>query len=34
MDIIAVFAVFCFCMIPLVFAIGRTKAPAGDAPAH
>jgi DHA2 family multidrug resistance protein len=34
MDIIAVFAVFCACMIPLVLAIGRTKAPAGDAPAH
>jgi DHA2 family multidrug resistance protein len=33
LDIIAVLAVFCACMIPLVMAIGRTKA-AGDAPAH
>ena len=34
MDIIAVFAVFCACMIPLVLAIGRTMSPGGDAPAH
>jgi DHA2 family multidrug resistance protein len=34
MDIVAVFAVFCACMIPLVLAIGRIKAHAGDAPAH
>jgi DHA2 family multidrug resistance protein len=34
MDIIAVFGVFCACMIPLVLAIGRTKPPGGDAPAH
>jgi MFS transporter, DHA2 family, multidrug resistance protein len=34
MDIIAVLAVFCACMVPLVFLIGRTKAPAGDAPVH
>jgi DHA2 family multidrug resistance protein len=33
MDIIAVFAVFCACMIPLVLAIGRVKT-AGDASAH
>jgi DHA2 family multidrug resistance protein len=33
MDIIAVFAVFCACMIPLVISIGRIKA-AGDAPVH
>jgi DHA2 family multidrug resistance protein len=33
MDIIAVFAVFCACMIPLVISIGRIK-PAADAPAH
>ena len=33
MDIIAIFAVFCFCMIPLVFAIGKIK-PSHDAPAH
>jgi MFS transporter, DHA2 family, multidrug resistance protein len=33
MDIIAVFAVFCACMIPLVLAIGRIK-PAADAPTH
>ncbi|MDP9052348.1 MAG: DHA2 family efflux MFS transporter permease subunit [Acidobacteriota bacterium] len=33
MDIIAVFAVFCACMIPLVLAIGRIKPPSGDAPA-
>jgi DHA2 family multidrug resistance protein len=34
MDIIAVFAVFCACMIPLVLALGPTKPPGGDAPAH
>jgi DHA2 family multidrug resistance protein len=34
MDIIAIFAVFCACMIPLVLAIGKIKAPAGDAPMH
>jgi DHA2 family multidrug resistance protein len=34
MDIIAVLAVFCACMIPLVLAIGKIKAPTGDAPAH
>ncbi len=33
MDIIAVFAVFCACMIPLVTMIGRIKPPK-DAPAH
>jgi DHA2 family multidrug resistance protein len=33
MDIIAVFAVFCACMIPLVISIGRIK-PAADAPSH
>jgi DHA2 family multidrug resistance protein len=33
MDIIAVFSVFCACMIPLVLAIGRVKT-AGDAPVH
>jgi MFS transporter, DHA2 family, multidrug resistance protein len=33
MDIIAVFAVFCACMIPLVLAIGRIQPPSGDAPA-
>jgi len=33
-DIIAVMAVFCGIMIPLVMAIGRTRQPAGDAPAH
>jgi DHA2 family multidrug resistance protein len=34
MDIIAVFAVFCAIMIPLVMAIGKSGAAAGDAPAH
>jgi DHA2 family multidrug resistance protein len=34
MDIIAIFAIFCVCMIPLVLAIGRSKPPAGDAPMH
>jgi DHA2 family multidrug resistance protein len=34
MDIIAVFAAFCACMIPLVLAIGRIKPPSGDAPVH
>jgi DHA2 family multidrug resistance protein len=34
LDIIAVLAIFCACMIPLVMAIGRTKAAGGDAPAH
>jgi DHA2 family multidrug resistance protein len=34
MDIVAVFAVFCACMIPLVLAIGKIKPPSGDAPAH
>jgi MFS transporter, DHA2 family, multidrug resistance protein len=33
MDIIAVFAVFCACMIPLVLAMGRIRPPGGDAPA-
>ncbi|NYF78446.1 DHA2 family efflux MFS transporter permease subunit [Granulicella arctica] len=33
MDIIAIFCVFCFCMIPLVFLIGKIK-PATDAPMH
>ena len=33
MDIIAVFAVFCACMIPLALALGRSKPPSGDAPA-
>jgi DHA2 family multidrug resistance protein len=34
MDIIAVFAVFCACMIPLVLAIGKIKPAGGDAPMH
>jgi MFS transporter, DHA2 family, multidrug resistance protein len=34
MDIIAIFAVFCACMVPLVIAIGRTKQPGGDTPMH
>jgi DHA2 family multidrug resistance protein len=34
MDIIAVLAVFCACMIPLVLAIGKIKPPSGDAPVH
>jgi MFS transporter, DHA2 family, multidrug resistance protein len=34
MDIISIFAVFCFCMIPLVISIGKIKPPAGDAPVH
>jgi DHA2 family multidrug resistance protein len=33
MDIIAIFCVFCACMIPLVISIGKIKPPA-DAPAH
>ena len=33
MDIIAIFAVFCACMIPLVVMIGKIK-PASDAPVH
>ncbi len=33
MDIVAVLAVFCACMVPLVLAIGKTKQ-GGDAPAH
>ena len=33
MDIIAIFGVFCACMVPLVILIGKIK-PAGDAPAH
>jgi len=33
MDIIAIFFVFCLCMIPLVFLIGKIKA-ASDAPVH
>ena len=33
MDIIAIFGVFCLCMIPLVLFIGKIK-PAGDAPVH
>jgi DHA2 family multidrug resistance protein len=33
MDIIAVLAVFCACMVPLVLAIGKTKH-GHDAPAH
>jgi DHA2 family multidrug resistance protein len=33
MDIIAIFAVFCICMVPLVVVIGKTKT-AGDAPMH
>jgi DHA2 family multidrug resistance protein len=33
MDIIAIFAVFCICMVPLVITIGKTKH-AGDAPVH
>jgi DHA2 family multidrug resistance protein len=32
LDIISIFAVFCFCMIPLVFLIGKIK-PAADGPA-
>ena len=34
MDIIAIFGVFCICMIPLVMAIGKIKPPTGDAPVH
>ncbi|HWB33563.1 MAG TPA: DHA2 family efflux MFS transporter permease subunit [Acidobacteriaceae bacterium] len=34
MDIIAVLAIFCACMIPLVLLIGRQKSGHGDAPAH
>jgi len=34
LDIVAVLAVFCACMIPLALAIGKTRPPAGDAPAH
>jgi DHA2 family multidrug resistance protein len=34
MDIIAVFGVFCVCMIPLVLSMGRLRPPGGDAPAH
>jgi MFS transporter, DHA2 family, multidrug resistance protein len=34
MDIIAIFTVFCACMIPLVLLIGKIKPPSGDAPAH
>jgi DHA2 family multidrug resistance protein len=33
MDIVAIFCVFCACMIPLVIMIGKIK-PAADAPAH
>jgi DHA2 family multidrug resistance protein len=33
MDIIAIFGVFCLCMIPLVLLIGKIK-PAGDVPMH
>ncbi len=33
MDIIAIFGVFCLCMIPLVLFIGKIK-PAGDVPVH
>ena len=33
MDIIAIFCVFCACMVPLVIAIGKIK-PSHDAPAH
>ena len=33
LDIISIFAVFCFCMIPVVLAIGKIKA-AADAPMH
>jgi DHA2 family multidrug resistance protein len=33
MDIIAIFCVFCACMIPLVIAIGKIK-PSHDAPVH
>ena len=34
MDIIAIFAVFCICMVPLVLTIGKSKPAGGDAPAH
>jgi MFS transporter, DHA2 family, multidrug resistance protein len=34
MDIIAVLAIFCACMIPLVFAMGKIRPPGGDAPVH
>jgi len=34
MDIIAIFAVFCICMVPLVLSIGKSKPAGGDAPAH
>lgn len=34
MDIIAVFAIFCFCMIPLVLLIGKQKAGHSEAAGH
>ena len=34
LDIIAIFFVFCLCMIPIVLAIGKIKPPAADAPMH
>ena len=34
MDIIAIFCVFCFCMIPFVMMIGKIQKPAADAPMH
>ncbi|RXH58349.1 Inner membrane component of tripartite multidrug resistance system [Granulicella sibirica] len=34
LDIISIFCVFCFCMIPVVLAIGKIKPPSGDAPMH
>jgi DHA2 family multidrug resistance protein len=34
LDIVAVFAVFCACMIPLVLAIGKQKAGHGEAAGH
>jgi DHA2 family multidrug resistance protein len=33
MDIIGILMIFCFCMIPLVFLIGKIR-PAADGPAH
>ncbi len=33
MDIIAIFCIFCACMVPVVFLVGKIK-PASDAPVH
>ena len=34
LDIIAVLAIFCACMVPLVWLVPKPKGGAGDAPAH